>query len=760
MAELTEAMWQRALPFTPWMLPQALFNLEVRPCWFPEGERFWYRRETAGGPQYVVVEAASGTKRAAFDHEALKTALAREPGADFARLEILDVANGEATIGCDGRSWRFDGRALHRLADRPSSPHESLSPDGRLVAFRRDGDLWLREVATGAERRLTDTGEPHFEWAKSPDQSLETVSLRRRGIILPPILVWSPDSSRIFTHQLDERRVRRLPLVQNVPEDGSHRPVLHELRVAFTGDEDLPMAHQAIIEVATGRIVAHRGGPVHVSETSGIEKQEAWWSADSSRVFVLDHDRFEREITLVEIDAATGAERRILSETSDTFVDANLRYGAMPNVRILDRTGEVIWFSQRDGWAHLYLADLATGEIKAQITRGEWVVRDLLDVDEAGRRVTFLASGLDVAQPYRRLICRAAFDGDDVRVLTPEPGDHGAALQGVGSANILERATSLGPPAAAVSPDRAYVVDTVADLRSLGRTVLRRADGSVVAEIEAAATSLDEGDLAWPEAFKAIAADGVTPIHGVIWLPGDFDASRSYPVLDLVYPGPHCTQVPLSAFPAAPLDLREAGLARAIAELGIAVVMIDGRGTPYRSKAFHDVCHGNAQDPGSLTDHVAVLRQLVSERPYLDPARVGIMGHSAGGHAAARAILAHPEVFSVAIATAGCHDLRLYNNCWPEKWQGPLRRDVDGSTNYDAASNAALADRLQGKLLLAHGDMDDNVHPAATQRFAAALIDAGKDFDLFITSNDDHYSFLRNPHVIRRELEFLARNLL
>ncbi|NGM47491.1 prolyl oligopeptidase family serine peptidase [Rhodobacter sp. SGA-6-6] len=734
----------------PSAFPGACRNLTVAPHWLDDG-RFWYCRDGEAGPEYVLVEAATGRKAAAFDPVALRAALRDDEA--FAALEIT-AADGQGVGLAHGRRrWRWHS-AEGRLEDLPGRPHaddESLSPDGQWVLFRRDGDLWLRPAAGGAERRLTATAEPHFEWAKSPDQSLETILIARRGLRLPPIALWSPDSRRIFTYQLDERAVRRVPIVQNVPEDGGFAPRLYEMRNAFTGDEHLPMAHQTVIEIASGRIIPC--GPTHVTETSGLEKREAWWSADSRRVFWLDHDRFERAVTLVETDAATGTARRVIAEEAETFVDVNMAYGAMPNIRVLDRSEELVWFSQRDGFAHLYLCDLATGAVKAQITTGDWPVVELLGVDEAARQAVFLAgSGETSADPYQRRVCVAALDGGGMRVLTPGAGDHAPVLRDLGWAEILETNGANGPLPSGLSPGGGHVVVTTADAGGPGRSWLCRvADGARVADLEQGSCALP---LVWPERVELLAADGRTRLFGMLWKPRDFDPARTYPLLDMVYPGPQCIQSPRTALPHD--EVTKIAWAQAAAEMGMAVLMMDGRGTPYRSRAFHELCHGNLADPGFLSDHVAAFPQLAATRPWLDLSRIGIMGHSAGGHAAARGVLAWPEVYKVAVSTAGSHEPRSYNRCWPEKWQGELIRHPDGSTSYDSAANAPLAGRLQGHLLLGHGDMDENVLPSTTLQLAKALERAGKSFDLLLTANDDHASFKRNPWVMRRILSWLA----
>jgi len=303
-------------------------------------------------------------------------------------------------------------------------------------------------------------------------------------------------------------------------------------------------------------------------------------------------------------------------------------------------------------------------------------------------------------------------------------------------------------------------VHTHSTLDRLPVSALRRADGSMVKEIETA--SLDPALQAawrWPAPFRAKAADGVTDLYGAVWLPTDFDPARKYPVIDYIYPGPQRGQTPTVMLTDNLSDLFRASLPQAFAELGFVVMNVDGRGLPLRSKAMHDISYGRLDDPGMLADHVCVLQELARRHDYIDLGRVGIMGHSGGGYASVRALLEYPEVFHAAVATSGNHDQKGYSFAWTEKYQGPLVRDADGRTNYDAAANPPLAHRLQGKLLLAYGDMDDNVHPALTLQLIAALIAADKDFEVIVLPNDDHTTVWGKPYFLRRAMEFMVRSL-
>jgi dipeptidyl aminopeptidase/acylaminoacyl peptidase len=676
-------------------------------------------------------------------------------------LDALSIdADDVLRFRAGGWNWAYaNGHCAPAETPDPGLPGEVRSPSGTLAAFRRGHDLWLREVGSGFERQLTFDGAPHHAYAKSSDMNLTTVTLARRGITLPAGVLWSPDSRKLFTSRLDERAVADLPLVQHVPDSGAARPVLHNLKIAHSGDPDLPMEQHLVIDIDSGDIVHAYGGPWLTGVMTCIEKEEAWWSADSTRIFFLDRDRLWRRLTLHELDPATGRVREVITETAATFIDVNLSVTGLPNIRVLADSGEVIWFSQRDGWAHLYLYDLQTGTLKNRITEGEWVVRDIVHVDPVARCILFLAAGIEAGvDPYYCTLCSAGLDGSGLKVLTPEPHHHMLATPQ--KRVPRDHIRPVGEVGEFLSTSGRFFVHTHATLDRLPVSVLRRIDGSLVKEIETA--SLDPALLAawrWPAQFQAKAADGITDLYGAIWLPTDFDPTRKYPVIDYIYPGPQRGQTPTVMLTDNLSDLFRASLPQAFAELGFVVMNVDGRGTPLRSKAFHDISYGRLDDPGMLADHVCVLQELARRHGYIDLSRVGLMGHSGGGYASVRALLEYPEFFHVAVATSGNHDQKGYSFAWTEKYQGPLLRGDGGTTSYDAAANPPLAHRLQGKLLLAYGDMDDNVHPALTLQLIAALIAADKDFEVIVLPNDDHTTVWGNPWFLRRAMEFMLREL-
>ncbi len=762
----THADFARVERYLPWVMAKNVRNAQVLPHWIADQDRFWYRQDTKGGALFWIVDAATGKRTPAFDHErmakGISQVLKRKISPEGLGISGLTFTPDLKAIdfSAHGRVWRFNlafGKpepAPVRLTDA-----EVPSPDGRWIAFLKGPNLWIRDVRTGKERALTKDGEERFAYGKSPDTNLTAISWKRAGAVPPPALVWSPDSRLVLTHKLDERKVKPLHLHQSVPEDGSVRPVLHEIRMPFPGDrdEELAYAHHLAIEVATGKQAFADVTPQLVGNGSTIERGRVWWDEDSKTAFILDVGRAEKWMRLLRFDTNTGKVRIVREERSKTFVEANLQPSFRPNVRTLPGGKEIVWFSQEDGWAHLYLID-EKGKTKNRITGGKWVVYDILHVDPTARTVLFTAAGITPRMdPYMRQVCSASLDGGPVKVLTPEQVDHFVATVQPQVLIVLPLAIHRPKPSG-VSPSGKYFVETQSTITTVPSSFLRSSlDGKIIAKLdEAEIPEITRNDWSWPEPFKVKAADRKTDIYGAIWLPSDFDPAKRYPVLDLIYPGPQRTQTPNQSFTADANGMRQFLFPRAFAELGMVVVTIDGRGTPLRSKAFHDHWYGRMETAGGLEDHIAGLKQLAKDRPYMDLDRVGITGHSGGGFASTRALFLYPEFFKAAASSSGNHDQRGYSQGWGEKYQGLASEGA----SYAAQVNASIAHRMQGKLFLSYADMDDNVAPALTLQVCDALIKANKDFELLVMINHNHLSIYRNGYFFRRTFEFFLRTLV
>jgi dipeptidyl aminopeptidase/acylaminoacyl peptidase len=694
-------LYQRAERFGSAEMGRLVLGARVEPHWSADGNRFWYRRETATGARFLLVDAERGTQEPVFDHERLARALAAASGTrvSAAKLPFTSIALPEGSrdvcFRLGSQWWACDlatyacRRSGAPAAPAPPAPAGSRpetsetsaapaappdrSPDGRWRAFQRDRELWLRDTAKGTEARL----------AAPEDGASRFVPLS-----------WSPDSRALVAYRLTPGENALMYSVESSPL-GKVRPVLRQYPYALPGDRlDTWELWLFDAESRAGRKVDTEvidwGGPPEVR-----------WAQNGAHFTFEQTDRGYQRERILEVDARTGHTRTLVEERSRTFVYPPVRF-----VRYLDATHEILWTSERDGWNHLYLFDASTGTLKNQVTRGAWVVRGIEEVDEKARRILFTASGREPGRdPYLLHTYRVGFDGSGITCLTPANGDHSLRF----------------------SPDRRFYLDTYSRVDLAPVTELRRtSDASLVLRLGSADVSrLLATGWRWPEPFRAKGRDGLTDIWGVIYRPSRLDPRRKHPVIEDIYAGPQGSFVP-KTFSA---QRAQQGLA----ELGFIVVQIDGMGTANRSKAFHDVAYRNLGDSG-FPDRIAWMRAAAARHPYLDLTRVGIYGVSAGGYNAARALIAHPEFYKVAMSASGNHDHRTDKVWWNELWMGyPV------GPHYAQQSNVVNAAKLRGHLLLVHGEMDDNVNlSASTMQFANALVKANKDFDLLVIPGAGH----------------------
>jgi dipeptidyl-peptidase-4 len=647
---------------------------------------------------------------------------------------------GEAFVLVDARTGEQSPAPGHMSAMGAAAPPSDRvrSPDGRWEVYARDHNLYLLDKGTGEEHSLTKDGQPGYGYGSA---SFEEATTRLGDRAQAPLVLFSPDSRKLVSYRLDRRRVGQFHVVQSV---SGARSILHSYHMAIPGDQEIAQAELVLFDVQSGerrRLEApHLPVQFRPPLDDGARYRKVWWNETGTRLYFVAEERGYKAVRLHVADVDTGQVRQLFEERADTYINLDLI------VSVVGDGSEIIWSSERDGWNHLYLFDGDTGELKNRVTAGKWVVRTVTNVDCRGRWIYFIGSGREPGRdPYLRHLYRVRFDGSGLELLTPEDADHTVVF----------------------SPTGRYFTDTYSKANTAPVSVLRSAGGSLVRRLE---TTDVESILAtgwrFPEPFHAKADDGVTDIYGLILRPSNFDPHRRYPVIDDVYPGPQHTKV-FKSFSVTPLS---ALWAQSTAELGFIVVLIDGRGTPHRSRAFREASYGNMGDAGGLEDHIAVMRQLAARYPYMDLDRVGVYGHSGGGYATARALLKYPEFFKVGVAAAGNHDQRTYSAGWAERWQGY----PPSMESYRLQANATLAENLKGKLLLVHGDMDDNVHVTNALQLADALIAANKDFDLLILPNRDHvfadvgrpqaarpreYAYA-DPYFLRRRWDYFVEHLL
>jgi dipeptidyl aminopeptidase/acylaminoacyl peptidase len=731
--QVTAEDYARAERFLTAGVSPLVSGVPGRPTWLADG-RFWYRTTTADGSEFVLVDPARRTRASAFDHARLAGALTAATGqrVDGARLPFQTVDYSPdaraISVSVSNRRWTCDLQTYAcAAADVVGAPPASAtSPDGRYAAFIRDHNLWVRDLTTKAERALTTDGREDFGYATNNAGWIRSAA---------PVVAWSPDSRKVATFQHDGRGVSPMYLVST--KVGA--PSLETWRYPLPGDAVIFTLHRVIIDVETARVVRLQMPPDphrstisdHVAE--GTRFLDVQWYPDASHVAFVSSSRDHKEAVLRVANAATGAVRTVFAERSPTQFQSGFAAIGNENWRVLPRSGEVLWWSQRDNWGHLYLYDLNAGALKRQITSGSWNVADLLRVDEDVRALYFTGVGRETGRdPYFQHFYRAGIDGGGATLLTPEAANHTITL----------------------SPDGTHLVDTYSTPTTPPVTVLRRApDGQAVMDLERADISrLVAAGWKPPAPVVVKARDGKTDLYGLIFTPTRLDAAARYPIVNYIYPGPWGSGVGSRSFSPARLDHQ------ALAELGFVVVTIDGMGTEWRSKSFADAYFGDLGD-NTLPDQVAGMRELAKRYAFIDIERAGIWGHSGGGFAAAAAMFRYPDVFKVGVAQAGNHDNRNYEDDWGERFHGLLSR-ADGTDNYAPAANQLIARNLRGKLLLSHGAMDDNVPPSNTYLVVDALIKANKDFDLILLPQARHAYGVDNAYMMRRRWDYFVTHLL
>ncbi|MCJ7443493.1 MAG: S9 family peptidase, partial [Methanotrichaceae archaeon] len=629
-------------------------------------------------------------------------------------------------------TWQFDpgNNSITKIRYfGEAKPGEMLSPDGNFATYVQDHNLWIRDTKNDKTIELTTDGSDNYAYAERSGTVLHPISQIRQNETPNPYAVWSPDSKSIATFRMNQIKVIPLYILQNVPDNNS-RPKLWTYRFAMPKDEQVPMYEPLVINVPEGKVVpvAYKAQPeVSLMDTDSDVLQ--WWSDDSRMLFSLHADRGEKALHLLKTNPDNGRTEEILEETGLSYIEANLDYASLPNAKVLGN-GDLIWFSEKNGYGHLYLCD-KHGQQKNVLTSGKWVVRELVYVDENKSTVYFTASGREAGRdPYYRDLYRVDLNGSGLRLLTPEDADHDIQA----------------------APDGMAFVDTYSRVDLPPVTVLRDLNGNVT-------LTLEEGDITnltnkgWkpPETFSIKALDGETDLHGLIIKPTDFNASKKYPVVETVYPGPWII-VTAKSFPGVENWVNKIfWRGQALAEQGFIVVTLDGPGTPYRSKEFHDASYGHLGDAGGLADHINALKKLAKERPYMDLDRVGIFGHSAGGFMTAQALLTYPDFYTVGVASSGNYDSRFYGAFWGEKYEG-------FESDYKEQITSLKAGNLTGKLFLIAGDVDDNVNPCMTMQLADSLINASKSFDLLVMTNKNH-DLSYDPYYLHRLFSYFVQHL-
>jgi dipeptidyl aminopeptidase/acylaminoacyl peptidase len=707
-----------------------VYKARLEPHWFDDSEKFWYRNELAGDErEFILVDAAAGERRLAFDHERLAAALTAATGDEFdgAKLPFREIEfsgddavvqfrAADKTWACNLESYNCfeaDGETATEADDQTDDDNSrrrgrrfggrgrSRSPDGRWRADVRDDNIVLRPIGEsdgdGDEIQLTtDGGEDHRY----------------------DMLQWSPDSKALVAFRVTPGDDKEVHLIESSPRHGG-RAQLHSRPYALPGDKF------ATYELNVFDVAERKQTKPDV-ETLELEWERplVHWCDGGASFAYTTVDRGHQRYRLIKVDVASGEAKNLIDDSSETFIwTAHTENVSMPIVSWLEHSDEAIYASERDGWRHLYL--VGDDGIKQQITSGEFVVRGIDRIDEARRQIWFRASGKNADQdPYFMHAYRVDFDGSNLVALTEADGTHNVQY----------------------SPNWKHLVDTYSRVDLPPVHELRSAvDGRLICKLDEADAS-EARERGWipPEVFVAKGRDDRTDIWGLIYRPKDFDPAKKYPIIEQIYAGPQGSFTP-KAFSGS-------NRFQSLTDLGYIVVQMDGMGTANRSKAFHDVCWHNLKD-GGFPDRIRWIKAAAEKYPSMDLDRIGIYGGSAGGQNACAAVLFHPDFYKVAVAGCGCHDNRMDKASWNEQWMGyPV------GPQYAECSNIDNAHRLQGKLMLIVGEMDTNVPPESTLRLADALIKADKDFDLVLVPGAGHG--MGGEYGNRRMHDFFVRHLL
>ncbi len=726
LAQGTLEDYQRAEKFLHFNVYNLVQNLYLNANWIDKSSNFWYKTELENGHRFILVLPEKNEVKPAFSHqklaELLENKLNEKMNPDslpFSKIKFKDEMK-TILFKVDTLNFKYEIKKNELSIYTPKKDelkkNESKSPDGKWIAFVKDYNLYLRDTKSKEEFQLTFDGMDRYDYA-SPISWYKTVDESKGDTYDPEIWVkWSPNSKKFVATKLDRRNAKKLYMYQSLPDSGMRAKVWSYER-ALPG-EDLPLQEYYIFDVETKTNVKANLEPL----------EDLWagftpnWAEDSKTFYFAQMARYYKALGLYFIDSETGTVRNIIHEDANTMIEYQ-----MVGCKLINNGEKVVWMSERDGWSHLYLYDGKTGELINQVTKGEFVVREINFIDEKNEIIYFTAGGVEKGRdPYYKHLYKINYDGSGMELLTPEDAEHEIQF----------------------SPDYKYFIDNYSRVDLKPKAVLRRlSDGKLIKELqESNIDKLIATGWKYPERFTVKARDGKTGLYGILQYPSTFNPRKKYPIINNSYSGPQAVNVPKSFRRGIWNDWAP------LAEVGFLVMRIDGMGTAMRSKAFHDVSYKNLGDIGG-PDHIAGIRQLAERYEYIDTTKIGIFGFSAGGYDAARAILKYPAFYKVAVASAGNHDHRMAKAWWPEQYMG------EPGNHYIEQSNLTLAKNLKGKLLLIHGDMDNNVNPASSYRLAAELVKNNKDFDLIIIPNANHDLTWRSKYATRRRMDYFVEHL-
>ena len=784
----TKANYQLAARFSPRKLDKMVFSTSVDPHWLKKSDRFWYTYETPNGKNWYIVDPARGEKKALFDNAkmaAMLTAIVKDPmDAQHLNIDSLRFVRDENWIQFEVRSsedsvikdtaakkgtppktekkryyfeYNINTGQLVQLSElkRPKrNPRwASVSPDGQTILFVRNYNLhWMdrpnyekalinEDDSTIVEHKITSDGVEFFSYGTegylsgTSENNIDKEKNKKKRKPAAAIF-WSPDSRHFSMVRSDVRAVKELWVINSIADP---RPTVESYKYWMPGEKDAPIARVLLfknsdksfreldIKQFKDQDITLWSAP-QLQSTRDDDWRPLLWQGTNDKFYFSRTSRDLRRIDLCTVDINTGAVRTVIPEQLNTYVEVK-RPG------LVNGGTEVIHWSERDGWAHFYLYD-GSGKLKNHITSGPFHCEDIVGIDENKRVLYFTANGREANEdPYYQHLYRVNFDGTGMRLLNPGEFEHSISI----------------------NDGKQYFVDNYSRVNTIPKSGLFNSEGRKIMDLETSdLSSLFAAGYKFPEVFKVKADDGITDLYGVMYKPFNFDSTKKYPIIQYVYPGPQ-TEAVNKAF--------SRGMDRIdrLAQLGFIVVTVGNRGGhPARSKWYHNYGYGNLRDYG-LADKKASVEQLADRYPFIDIDKVGIHGHSGGGFMSTAAMLVYPDFFKVAVSSAGNHDNSIYNRWWSEKHHGVkemIGEKGDTSFMYSIEKNPDLAKNLKGHLMLTHGDIDNNVHPAHTIRMANALIKANKRFELVILPGQRHGFGDMTEYFFWKMADFFSEHLL
>lgn len=695
-----------------------LYHALVGPKSIKDTHTFYYSTQTEKGSDFMKIDVNRMSVESIFDQSQLAEALSIELNTEIEPYKI-PIINLEINASQDSVKFNiFNSKYICALSDysllklhgrdagsgywgsgyKENDNRATKSPDGKKEARIIEGNIWVVDLKTNKSKKLSDDGSI-YEYYSSH-------------------IYWSPDSRKIVSCKIRPVETRKLLMISSSPKD-QLQPKIEEWDYIKPGDA-LTIRRPALF------VLDEDESKVINIDVPDVELQYSLdgirWRKDSKSFSFNFNKRGHQEFNVYSVDAQTGALFSIVNETSNTFIHYSKTY----QKRWLEDTNELLWLSERDGWSHMYLYDTKKGTVKKQLTKGDWVVKEIVNVDEKSRNIIFKACGKDSGEdPYLEKYYSVDIDDGKILCLTPESANHNVVF----------------------TSDYKYFLDSYSRVDLVPTVVVRSAkDGQIIFKPtqQPDASSLIEAGWSTPEVFSAKGRDGVTDIWGLIIRPSNFDPNKKYPVVEYIYAGPHDSHVPKS--------FQITHRSSELSELGFITVMIDGMGTANRSKAFHDVCWKNIKDAG-FPDRIAWMKDAASKYPEMDLERVGIYGTSAGGQNAMGALLFHPDFYKVGVASCGCHDNRMDKIWWNEQWMGyPVGKE------YEESSNVVNAHLLKGDLMLMVGELDNNVDPASTYQVVDKLIEHNKEFELVVLPGQRHSD--GGAYGERKRRDFFVKHLL